>query len=317
MIKNILIFLTSLLITLLCLEFTCRLVWNNQEWWNQRAGTKQYIYPKNKYGFRDYEYTKNKPGNTVRIICFGDSFTFGGGIKFDDSYPKRLERSLNVKYTPVTGKKYEVLNISWPGYSSFQEINKLDLIKEFKPDLLILGYCLNDTEDWSRKKEVIALRYKTILRKKPNDYLKGLFHKSYIASFIANRLSNFKITLGYTKYYHRIYEYSYSGWKKTSESFRILGRQEMPTLVAIFPLLSSPFEEYPFLDIHTQIITELKKNKLSYIDYYDFFKNEDNMRMQVKPYRDPHPSEIATRIIEEHLFEKLTQEYKNILAGDS
>jgi len=315
--KNIVIFLISLLITLLCLEFTLRLTWNNHEWWHQRAGTKQYIYPQNKYGFRDYEYTKDKPGNTVRIICFGDSFTFGGGIKFDDSYPKRLERSLNVKYSPLTGKKYEVLNISWPGYSSFQEINKLDLIKDFKPDLLILGYCLNDTEDWAKKKDLMALRFKTILRKEPNDFLNGLFSKSYFVSFVANRLSNIKIILGTTKYYNSLYEDSYSGWKKTSEAFKILGMQEIPVVIAIFPLLSYSFEKYPFLDIHTKIITELNKNNLPYIDFYDFFKNEDYIRMQVKPYKDPHPSEIATRIIEEHLFEKLTQEYKNILAGDS
>ena len=47
-----------------------------------------------------------------------------------------------------------------------------------------------------------------------------------------------------------------------------------------------------------KIKKELEKNKLSYLDYYDFFKQEDFMRLQVIPFLDPHPNEIANRIIE-------------------
>ena len=151
---------------------------------------------------------------------------------------------------------------------------------------------------------------------RPNDFLKKLFNKSHVASFIANRLSNAQIEIGTKKYYNKIYEDSYFGWKRTSASFRILSNQEMPVLVAIFPLLSYPFEKYPFVYIHTKLHKELKKNKLPYIDYYNIFKNEDYIRLQVIPYGDPHPSEIASRIIEDHLFEKLTKDYKNILEGD-
>ena len=314
--KNILLSVISLLITLLCLEFSLRIVWQNNEWWNRPPAAEQYLYPRNSYGFRDYEYQKNKPENTVRIIATGDSFTFGGGIKFDDAWPKRLERSLNVKYSPLTGKKYEVLNISWSGYSTFQEVNKLDFFKEFDPDLIILGYCLNDTEDWAREKNVIALRKKYIYRKTPDNLLKGLYHNSYFASFIALKLSNIKIAQGTKEYYNVLYEDSYSGWRRTSKSFKIFGTQEFPVFVAIFPLLNYPYEEYPFLNIHMKIKKELEKNKLSYLDYYDFFKQEDFMRLQVIPFLDPHPNEIANRIIEEHLFEKISKEYKNILGKD-
>lgn len=49
----------------------------------------------NSRGFRDYEYTIEKPQNTYRIIVLGDSFTFGLGVELNETYPKLLEESIN------------------------------------------------------------------------------------------------------------------------------------------------------------------------------------------------------------------------------
>ena len=50
----------------------------------------------NSLGYRDFEYSLERPNNTFRILMLGDSMTFGSGIdKISDTYPKQLEVLLN------------------------------------------------------------------------------------------------------------------------------------------------------------------------------------------------------------------------------
>ncbi|OGL54617.1 MAG: hypothetical protein A3G31_12105 [Candidatus Schekmanbacteria bacterium RIFCSPLOWO2_12_FULL_38_15] len=91
----------------------------------------------NSLGFRDYEYG-GKKGNTFRILVLGDSFTFGAGVEFEDTFVKQLESILGEKND---GKKYEVINAGVMGYGTDQEYYYL---KEWgfklKPDLVIVAF---------------------------------------------------------------------------------------------------------------------------------------------------------------------------------
>jgi len=99
----------------------------------------------NSLGMRDYEYGE-KGENTFRILVLGDSFTFGAGVEFEDTFVKQLESILRQKND---GKKYEVINAGVMGYGTDQEYYYL---KEWgfklKPDLVIVAfYIQNDVED--------------------------------------------------------------------------------------------------------------------------------------------------------------------------
>lgn len=320
--KNILLFLATLLAIFIVSELIFRLAWVNKEWWVDEKRGAVYVEPLNRYGpgrfdeVRDFKYEKKKPKGTIRIIAVGDSFTWGDGVKFDDTYAKRLERRLNYFVTPKTGKKYEVMNMSWCGFSTFQQINELELIKGYQPDIIVWGYCLNDTEDWADPVGVQTLRYWLIYKREPKKILKYIYRNSYSISFIAERLTNLRIGFGNKKYYKHLYDDSYMGWIRVQKSFEIMREQKIPIVVLIFPLVSYKLDErYPFSGIHQKIKKELEKNSLSYIDFYDVkeFKDEDPIRMQAVPYKNSHPSEIAHRIIEEVVFQKLTNDYKNII----
>lgn len=318
--KNILLSTVTLIAVLTFLEIILRVAWENNEWWAEEKNDAPYTYPINRYGpgmfdyVRDLKYDKEKPRGTVRIICVGDSFTYGDGVKFDDTYAKRLERSLNYLQGRKTGKKYEVLNMSWCGFSTFQEINQLPFIKEFHPDLILWGYCLNDTEDWTDPDGVQLLRYKLIYKHEPKKYLKFIYKNSYLSSFIGNRLSNLRISGGNKKYYKYLYEDSYPGWIRVQKSFEILRNQDTPIIVLVFPLLAYDLNKgYPFLEIHEKLRRELERDRLTYIDFYDTFRKENPIRLQAVPYKNPHPSEIAHRIIEETVYKKLTSDYESIL----
>jgi lysophospholipase L1-like esterase len=61
----------------------------------------------NANGFRDREVPEEKPAGVIRVICLGESSTFGAFNRDHDTYPRNLERLLNDS---TTGPRYEVFN---------------------------------------------------------------------------------------------------------------------------------------------------------------------------------------------------------------
>lgn len=93
-----------------------------------------------------------------RILIVGDSFTWGSGVEAHQTYPLQLERLLN-EGSPV--ERVEVVIWSRPGWNTVQELRAtLPALPDLDPDLLILGYCLNDvepTEKRTREREQASL----------------------------------------------------------------------------------------------------------------------------------------------------------------
>jgi len=94
-------------------------------------------------GFRaNKEYSIDKPVDTVRIICLGDSITFGWGLNKKYTYPELLRHYLSFKF-PL--KNIEVINAGCPGYSSRQGLIYLDRsLLDYQPDLVIVQFGYND-----------------------------------------------------------------------------------------------------------------------------------------------------------------------------
>jgi lysophospholipase L1-like esterase len=95
----------------------------------------------NRDGFREVELTPKAPG-VFRIVCMGDSWTFGANVGQDESYPARL-RSLLAGAAPAG--QFEVLNLGVLGYTSFQGRVLLEKrVLGLDPDLIVIGYAMND-----------------------------------------------------------------------------------------------------------------------------------------------------------------------------
>ncbi|KKS97812.1 MAG: G-D-S-L family lipolytic protein [Candidatus Gottesmanbacteria bacterium GW2011_GWA2_43_14] len=96
-----------------------------------------YLAKTNSLGFRGREYQKPKAVNTVRILAFGDSFTFGNGADENDIWITVLEKNLGRR---LKDRKIEIFNLGQPGTSPY---NYLDNIKKFvplfNPDILLIG----------------------------------------------------------------------------------------------------------------------------------------------------------------------------------
>lgn len=96
----------------------------------------------NGFGFREREFSHEKPDGVYRILVLGDSMTFGVGIDSDHRYTNLLEEMLNLK---SKSKRYEVLNFGMGGYSTDQERDLLTaILKKVQFDLVIVGFFWND-----------------------------------------------------------------------------------------------------------------------------------------------------------------------------
>lgn len=97
----------------------------------------------NSFGFRGEEFNLEKDRNTYRILCLGDSVTFGFRLPIEQTFPFLLCEGLNKDGTE--GIYYEVLNGAVPGYCTLQEDKLLRAKGErISPDLVILNVVLND-----------------------------------------------------------------------------------------------------------------------------------------------------------------------------
>jgi hypothetical protein len=68
----------------------------------------------NRRGLRDSDHSYSTTTVPFRILCLGDSFTFGSGVSSTESYPAALAR--------ILGPPYEVINAGTPGWSTLQEL---------------------------------------------------------------------------------------------------------------------------------------------------------------------------------------------------
>ncbi len=76
---------------------------------------------------------------THRIFCLGGSTTFNPFLKYEDSYPRQLERQLGETH-PV-----QLLNAGMSWYTSQHSlINYLIRVQEYQPDIIIVMHGIND-----------------------------------------------------------------------------------------------------------------------------------------------------------------------------
>ena len=77
-----------------------------------------------------------------RIVCFGDSNTYGLYLERHESYPAQLEREL-AALRPT--QPVEVVNLGTPGLSSSRLLRKFpELLETLAPDLVIVMLGVND-----------------------------------------------------------------------------------------------------------------------------------------------------------------------------
>lgn len=144
-----------------------------------------YVANINSIGLRDKEITIEK-GNRYRILCFGDSFTFGWGVDIENSWPKKLEQFLHEKGF----NNIEVINCGRGGqYTTTYKKYMSKTVPLLKPDLVLVGvlqaddlaqlYINNPKIGFLASKSKIKIVLKIVLKR-----TKSIIKKYLNASFI-------------------------------------------------------------------------------------------------------------------------------------
>jgi lysophospholipase L1-like esterase len=84
------------------------------------------------------------PGE-IRVLCLGDSVTFGLGLYRGDTWPDRLAEELRER---APGRPVRVVNAGVPGWSSYQGMRLLQRLRArgVDPDVIVFWFGMNDAK---------------------------------------------------------------------------------------------------------------------------------------------------------------------------
>lgn len=278
----------------------------------------------NSEGFRDKEFSLEKQQNTKRIVCIGDSATFGHGIKnIDDILSRQLEKQLNK----TSKNKFEVYNMGVEGYNTNHHLGVLKhKALKYSPDIVILVFNFGDVgPDWMISKNGVVVNqmfYPPVLRKcLPNSISNFLMNNSvlfYYLEFIVSSnlyLSKHK-ALDVSKLCKKGNENEDFNLKKLLEIKQQSYKNNVKLVVAIMPWLSEPIDKSsPEIPKLKRLISTLKENNINYIDLFEpILYENNNSKLDIEEYTDSlkvskldgHPNEKALEIYAKEIKNKLS-----------
>lgn len=256
---------------------------------------------------QDYAYPTAKAAGTLRIAVVGDSFTFAPYMQFDDAFPKRLERWLNLNQRQ---RKVEVINYGVPAYSTNHEVPVVERALSQGADLVLMQITLNDPElkPYTPTEMMTENKFGDLV-------LEGkIYQWWHTLAWVRTRLHNQKTHRNYREKFFKLFE-GRKTWSNFENSFRKieqLGREhKIPVMAVVFPLFGLPVDEhYPFWPIHQKVAALMSELAIPQLDITEIYRNIPVERLQVMPGRDFHPNEIGHRMAAEAMYRWLKESGK-------
>ena len=258
--------------------------------------------PQNAHGYRDRERATAKPEGVHRVVSLGDSFAWGASIEFEDAYPQRLERGL----TRRRGEPWEVVSLALPGMNTVDQAAQLaDEGLAYGPDVVVLGFVLNDSEDTQAAETRRAEDWLRAREARP-----GLLDRSALFRLVAGRVRATMENRRRISGYRSMYAADAPGWVGSRDALSRMGalcrERGVPFVVAIFPLFGNPLDEsYPFADVHRTIAQAAAAAGARVVDLLPVYRGLRWDLLVVDGVDDEHPNEIAHRIAAQALLKAL------------
>jgi len=242
----------------------------------------------NSLGFRGTDIQTIKELNEKRIMVLGSSLVMGWGVKEDKTFTKVLEKKINVKNqnnykinTVNTGIMHTNTKFH---YHLFQKN-----YKKINPDILILGYFVDDAKELSKKKTPFIVKY---------SYLGAIIYQKIVSRSSENL----------NDYYLRINNESSKNWLEVKKYIKkikeICDKEDIDFVVIILPDFSN-FSDYNSLgNLYTDLENRLNDIMILNINPYKTLqvKFGDDPRKSWISNDDNHPNEKANEIIADEIY---------------
>ncbi len=245
----------------------------------------------NSRGMRGPEVAASKPENAYRVVCLGDSITFGEGVRYEDTYPAVLATILGER---MPDRRVEVINAGVQGFGTNDAAAFfLRRCLQLKPDVVTLGFFLNDAmphDETIRQNEAMmrdaplsglarASRiWEIVERSRRADALQGEYFASIRLSFDSEAWDRCRQVLAGMQQVAR------------EDGFRFI--------VVLFPVLYELDAGYPFQALHQRIAGACEDAGCEFIDLLAVYQGHRAETLWVHPV-DHHPNEIAHRLAAE------------------
>ncbi len=252
-------------------------------------------YQTNSLGFRGPETSRSKPVGVFRVLGLGDSFTFGTGVRHEDTFLAVLEKHLEGS---AGGRTFEVLNLGVMGYNTVTEVALLSHLGiKYDPDVVIICFFLNDAQGGATHSLF-------------NVGLSGegsflLERYSVLVDRIAWTLQRRQQASQLVESYKRSFQPEALGWimaRQALDKAAILAdRKGFELILMIFPVLWDLSSNYPFKEVHDIVASFATERSIPVLDLLPEFAGFHGPELWVHP-TNQHPNERAHEIAGQVLY---------------
>ena len=242
----------------------------------------------NSSGFRTEEFDNELVGNGIVVIVLGDSYAFGYGVRYQDSFPSILQRSLREQYPD---KNIRVVNLSMPGYNTVQELATLKEVGlKLRPKIVLLAYHLNDIETQIEEKRSKGISLLSIL----SDAKRGLHILRFVLPRIAAVARSLHVKVETTAT-AEIEEYVTEGprWKENqstlTELFDVCRQNDCDLGIIVLPYLVQLTDDHPCIVAYQVVIDFCRSNNVPAINAFEYFRGAEARRLWINAF-DGHPN---------------------------
>ena len=269
-------------------------------------------YAHNSRGFRDTEHALAKPPGSFRIVAVGDSFTYGDGVTFAQTYVAQLETMLNgrgASHPPV-----EIVKLGIPRY--FPESERLLLEHyglQFSPDLVLVGFVPNDVMDTALGIDAVQTDAEGRLRTRESKALGSvgmfLFEHSHVFRIVLSRYVALRLAPVHREEIYRADGFHEKDWRRIEEEFGRMrdaaNRSGAKLAIVYIPMLEAwaPQHAYP----SERVATWSARNGVSFIDTLAPLRTASLAGESVYYLKDGHCTPQGYAIIAQTVASELTR----------
>jgi hypothetical protein len=250
----------------------------------------------------------------------GDSYTMGDGVSLEKSYPKQLQALLRERH------QVEVLNCGISATNTKQQVPTLrDVLERFKPDVVVLGYNVNDFKHYKTTRfenlQKAGFHYhvhddETVTVNRDLNLLHriklAIRQRSYLWRYLARLRSSGGVSIDLVAQVRQnVGDRNHlNSIKAVTAMQRLCDAHGVRFVVFVLPgLLDVPatarvIDEYPFHDLHDMIREQLGLHGVKCFDLVDAFagKRIDHL---IVSQRDRHYNDTGNALIADAMAQRL------------
>ncbi len=247
-------------------------------------------------------------------------------MRLEETFGKLIEDNLNAEYGKKTYKKFEVINVSWPGINTAQEYLVLrDRGLAYKPDMVLVAYFPNDSGPFRR--DTVNPTAPIYIRRPPNRPGKepyALPLPESINMFLTLKSDLFMLTMKkYDTLLHKVglrqkskgdnllgpYEEKSRAWESNKVILRDIAslcrQNQVVHVLTMIPFFHA-LEKYKYKTIHEKVLNVAANAGFSSLDLLPLFEGKESASIVVSRI-DSHPNAAAHRLMAESILNHIIE----------